>query len=109
MAYSGLLILMAIMYTSYSRKSFLPFVPKLPDRQQCETAGDSFLYFMAKKTIIKFLLSTILLMVSEYFLLQELFSYRRISVIMGSATGFIIAALFFIFFFSKYRKASKDF
>jgi heme/copper-type cytochrome/quinol oxidase subunit 4 len=63
---------------------------------------------MTLKLIIGFLLSTLLLVVSEYILLEELFSGKRTAVLAASLTGIVGAALCFIYFFNRYHNALKQ-
>ena len=63
---------------------------------------------MMKKLTIGFLFSTVLLVVSEYFFLDELFSDKSVFVIIASLIGLVVASLSFLYFFARYRKALKD-
>ena len=63
---------------------------------------------MPKQIIIGFLISTLLLVVFEYMFLNEMYAAKRpLFMIMGIA-GILLAAVFFIIFFIKYRKATDD-
>jgi heme/copper-type cytochrome/quinol oxidase subunit 4 len=63
---------------------------------------------MMKKLTIGFLFSTLLLVVAEYFFLAEMFSDKRVFVVIVSLLGIVLASLSFIYFFARYRKALKD-
>ena len=54
--------------------------------------------------IIGFTFSTILLVVFEYLLLQELYSQKRAAIMLAGIGGIVGAAAFFIFFFIRYRR-----
>jgi hypothetical protein len=60
------------------------------------------------KITIGFLLSTLLLVVFEYLLLQELYADKRIWLISISILGIALASFFFFFFFSRYHKSLKE-
>lgn len=59
---------------------------------------------MNRKMIIGFTFSTILLVVFEYLLLQELYSQKRTGIMLAGIGGILGAASFFIFFFIRYRR-----
>lgn len=63
---------------------------------------------MTLKLTIGFLLSTLLLVVFEYVFLQELYSDKRVHVIVISLFGVVLASFFFFFFFTRYHKSLKD-
>jgi heme/copper-type cytochrome/quinol oxidase subunit 4 len=63
---------------------------------------------MPRKYTIGFLLSTLLLVVFEYVFLQEMFSGKRTLVLIVSLLGVLLASVFFVLFFAKYRKSVKD-
>ena len=63
---------------------------------------------MTLKLIIGFLLSTLLLVVSEYILLEEFFSGRRPVVLVAGLAGIAAAAFCFIYFFHRYHNALKE-
>jgi hypothetical protein len=62
---------------------------------------------MAKKFIISFFLSISILIVSEYFFLQEMYGQQRAIIILLTATGIITSILSFWFFFKKYSRTTK--
>lgn len=70
--------------------------------------GSLFYYAMTKKTTIGFLFATVLLVGFEYIILQELYAHRRAPIIITGVAGVAVAAAFFIFFFSRYRKPSDE-
>lgn len=63
---------------------------------------------MIKRITIGFLLSILILVVSEYILLKEVYSNKQPFIILFSVMGIILGSAFFIFFFNKYRKASDE-
>jgi hypothetical protein len=48
-----------------------------------------------------------LLVVSEYFLLEEAFTNQRVTILLICATGLILSIVGFWIFYKKYRKALK--
>jgi hypothetical protein len=62
---------------------------------------------MTKKYFISFIIFTGLLILSEYYLLQEIYDRQRISIILISCTGVAVSIIFFGLFFKKYRRAGK--
>jgi len=74
--------------------------------QSCLHAGSN--QIMTLKLIIGFLLSTLLLVVSEYILLEEFFSSKRPVILMVSLAGIAAAAFCFIYFFNRYHNALKE-
>ena len=67
-----------------------------------------FTRFMAKKCIVFFSFSVIILILSEYFLLQEVFGAHRPAVIIASCIGTIFSILSIISFFKQYKRFSDD-
>jgi uncharacterized membrane protein YuzA (DUF378 family) len=67
-----------------------------------------FFMIMKKRLTIGFLFSTLLLVVFEYILLNEVYAAKRPSFIIVGIAGIVLAAVFFIFFFIKYRKAPDE-
>jgi hypothetical protein len=63
---------------------------------------------MIIKFTIGFLFTTLLLVVSEYMLLHEMFAAKRTLVIALTLMGIAIAAFFFFYFFVRYHKMIKD-
>jgi len=61
--------------------------------------------FMKKFLIFSFLL--LLLIISEYFLLNELFSYRRLFILLPSLLGTLVFIYILIRFFKKYILPAK--
>lgn len=49
-----------------------------------------------------------LLVLSEYLFLHEVFDAKRLPLIAASVVGIIIAAVFLAFFFIRYRKATDE-
>ena len=62
---------------------------------------------MPKQVNIGFLVSLILLIISEYFFLQEIYEQKRFLVILPSALGILVAAALFVFYYKKYRKITR--
>jgi hypothetical protein len=62
---------------------------------------------MTKKFTILFLLCLVLLIVSEYFLLYEIYSERRPELILISAMGLFISLVAFFISFRKYSEVAK--
>jgi len=65
-----------------------------------------FIIFMKK--LFAFITLLILMIVSEYVLLNELFSHRRITVLLLSLVGTVIFLLGVIRFFKKYILTAKQ-
>lgn len=63
---------------------------------------------MIIKFTIGFLATTLLLVVSEYVLLHEMFAAKRTAIIVAGLVGIAVASFFFSYFFSRYHKALKD-
>jgi hypothetical protein len=63
---------------------------------------------MTLKLIIGFLLSTLLLVASEYIFLEEFFSAKRPVVLAACLVGIAGAAMCFIYFFNRYHNALKE-
>jgi hypothetical protein len=63
---------------------------------------------MMKKLITGFLLSTALLVASEYIFLQEIFSQKRVLLLASSLSGIALAGFFFFLCFMRYHKLLKD-
>ena len=61
---------------------------------------------MIKNISIGFLLAILLLIVSEYFFLQELYTRKRIGIIVFTAAGLVAGAALFLFFYKRFRKGS---
>lgn len=53
-------------------------------------------------------MATLLLAGFEYLFLYELYSGKNYVLIIAGVVGILLAAALFIFFFSKYRKASDE-
>ncbi len=62
---------------------------------------------MAKKFIISFFLCISILILSEYFFLQEMYGEQRAVIILLTAIGVIASVLSFWFFFKKYSRTIK--
>ncbi len=62
---------------------------------------------MTKKFTIFFLLCLALLIVSEYFLLYEIYSERRPELILASSIGLFISLIAFFISFRKYSEIAK--
>lgn len=62
---------------------------------------------MTKKFTIFFLLCLALLIVSEYFLLLEIYSSRRPELIIACVTGLSISLIAFFISFRKYSEIAK--
>ena len=63
---------------------------------------------MSKQIIIGFLFSTLLLVGFEYLFLSEMYAAQRPLILIAGIGGIMLAALFFIIFFIKFRRASDD-
>ena len=63
---------------------------------------------MSKQIIIGFLFSTLLLVAFEYLFLTEVYTAQRPLFLMVGIAGILAAALSFIIFFIKFRRASDD-
>jgi hypothetical protein len=63
---------------------------------------------MSKKIIIGFLCSTLLLVAFEYIFLNEMYAAKRPMLMLIGLAGIALSAVFFVFFFIKYRKATDD-
>ncbi len=63
---------------------------------------------MTKKQTILFFASILLLIVSEYYLLHELYNNQRISVILTCITGLTAGAAMVIKIFKRYRSHIKE-
>jgi len=63
---------------------------------------------MMKKLTIGFLLSTLLLVASEYLFLKQIFSQKRVFLLALSLSGIALAAFFFFLFFMRYHRLLKD-
>ncbi|MGV3657414.1 MAG: hypothetical protein ACO1NX_05650 [Chitinophagaceae bacterium] len=63
---------------------------------------------MPKQIVIGFLFSTLLLVVFEYLFLSEMYAAKRPLMLGVGIGGILLSALFFIFFFIKFRRASDD-
>lgn len=64
--------------------------------------------FMTRYITIGFLLSALFLAASEYIFLKELFAHKRALVLGLGIVGVVLACLFFVIFYNKYRKTSDD-
>jgi hypothetical protein len=62
---------------------------------------------MTKRFTIPFLICIILLIVSEYFLLNEVYSNKRLPILVFCSFGLISSIALFWFFYRQYRKALK--
>ncbi len=62
---------------------------------------------MAKKFIISFFLCISILILSEYFFLQEMYGEKRALIILLTAIGVIASVLSFWFFFKQYSRTIK--
>jgi hypothetical protein len=62
---------------------------------------------MTKRFTIPFLICIILLIVSEYFLLQEVYSNKRLPILAFSTLGLILSIGLFWFLYKQFRKALK--
>jgi hypothetical protein len=63
---------------------------------------------MSKQIVIGFLFSTLLLVAFEYVFLTEIYAGKRPLILVAGVGGILLAALFFIIFFIKFRRASDD-
>jgi hypothetical protein len=63
--------------------------------------------FMTKKFFIAFLICILCFIVSEYYLLQEVYTSKRSSILLFSSLGILGSLAFFWFFYKKYRKVAK--
>ena len=75
-------------------------------RERLLGGGHSFIMFMKK--LFAFIALLILMIISEYFLLNELFSHRRFTVLLLSLVGTVIFLFAVIRFFKKYILAAKQ-
>lgn len=62
---------------------------------------------MVKKFLIGFVFSIVLLVSSEYFLLEELYADRRLAVLVCTSLGLIISIVSFCYFYKTYRRLTK--
>lgn len=62
---------------------------------------------MTGKYIIPFIAFICLLIISEYFLLQEIYSRQRAGIIAISIAGLLASVILFSLFYKKYRKSIK--
>jgi hypothetical protein len=62
---------------------------------------------MPKQINIGFLISLLLLIISEYFFLQEIYLQKRALIILPSALGILIGGGLFVFYYKKYRKITR--
>lgn len=71
-------------------------------------AGGSHSFIMFMKKLFAFIALLILMIISEYFLLNELFSHRRVTVLLLSLVGTVIFLFAVVRFFKKYILAAKQ-
>jgi hypothetical protein len=62
---------------------------------------------MTKRYTIPFLICIIVLILSEYFLLQEAFSNKRLPILAFCTFGLVSSITVFWFFYKQFRKALK--
>jgi hypothetical protein len=67
----------------------------------------SWAFLMTKKFFIAFLFCILCFIVSEYYLLQEVYSNKRSSILIFSSLGIVGSLIFFWFFYKKFRKVAK--
>jgi|GEM_PF-2299973 len=69
---------------------------------------NSFRFFiMTGKFFIAFLICTLCFIISEYYLLQEVYNAQRTFVLVLSTSGVVFSLTFFWLFYKKYRKVAK--
>ena len=61
---------------------------------------------MTKKFIIAFLICILAFIVSEYFLLQEIYTDKRIAVLIITIAGILASLIIFLILYKKYRKVA---
>ena len=61
---------------------------------------------MSKKFIIAFLFCILAFIVSEYFLLQEIYADKRLPILVMTITGIIASLIIFLILYKKYRKVA---
>ncbi|HYH15754.1 MAG TPA: hypothetical protein VD794_11065 [Flavisolibacter sp.] len=59
---------------------------------------------MANKFIIAFLFCILGFIVSEYFLLQEIYADKRLPILAGTIIGIISSLVLFLLLYKKFRK-----
>jgi hypothetical protein len=62
---------------------------------------------MTKRFTIPFLICIVLLILSEYFLLNEVYSNKRLPILLFCSLGLVVSITLFWFFYKQYRKALK--
>ena len=63
--------------------------------------------FMSRKFFFLFLICILCFIVSEYYLLQELYNFKRPSILWASISGIGFSLFCFWFFYKKFRKIAK--
>lgn len=59
---------------------------------------------MANKFIIAFLFCILCFIVSEYFLLQEIYTDKRLPILAGTISGIVGSLVLFLVLYKKFRK-----
>jgi len=90
-----------------SKNQFIALSEKIKDPLIGCTGSLLYFIIMPKQVNIGFLFSLLLLIVSEYFFLQEIYMHKRFIVVLPSAAGIIISAVLFVFYYKKYRKITR--
>jgi hypothetical protein len=70
------------------------------------TKANLLVYLMSKKFIIAFLFCILAFIVSEYFLLQEIYADKRPPVLIIAITGILVSLITFLILYKKYRKVA---
>ena len=76
-------------------------------RKAAQPAAVHGFYFMFKRYVIPFFCCIILLIGSEYFLLQEVYAEKRLFVLLLCSLGMIASIVAFLFFWKAYRRFTK--
>lgn len=62
---------------------------------------------MSRNISIGFLLAIALLIVSEYFFLEEIYNQKRTGMLFLTSAGLVAGAVLFFFVYRRFRKASR--
>lgn len=62
---------------------------------------------MLRRYLIPFLACITLMIGSEYFLLQEVYSEKRVPVLLLCSLGVVASVIAFLFFWRSYRRLTK--
>lgn len=77
----------------------------ISDQKRVDVAGSKlFIFFMANKFTIAFLFCILGFIASEYFLLQEMFSDKRLPIIAGTIVGIVCSIVLFLVLYKKLLK-----